>query len=100
MPVVVPNVESEPAMPGGVFEGHYAVAHAADQSGPGQWTITEFNGAPLVPGTYTIQVDAPGYVLTGERCGCPWMAMTPIGIPFVWVPVRLATARTKRFEPL
>ncbi|MDG2113946.1 MAG: hypothetical protein P8N02_15190 [Actinomycetota bacterium] len=48
------------------FSGRYAVATASSQTAAGQWTLTEFNGTPLVPGTYTVQVDAPGYVPQGR----------------------------------
>lgn len=44
------------------FEGRYAVQTEADMVTPGSWRVTEFNGNPLIPGTYSVQIDAPGYL--------------------------------------
>ena len=42
-------------------DGSYAVFDDNDMIAPGSWFIDSFGGAPLVPGTYSIQIDAPGY---------------------------------------
>ncbi len=50
------------------YEGRYVVLDDDDQSSTGVWNISEFEGNPLIPGEYTLQIDAPGYV--------PWGAET------------------------
>ena len=50
------------------YEGRYAVLDDDDQVATGVWNLSEFEGNPLIPGEYTIQIDAPGYV--------PWGAST------------------------
>ncbi|MCP4961188.1 MAG: hypothetical protein GY925_18225 [Actinomycetia bacterium] len=47
------------------YEGRYAVVDDDDQVAPGVWDIQSFDGNPLLPGEYTIQLDAPGYVPYG-----------------------------------
>ncbi|MCP4228224.1 MAG: hypothetical protein GY773_33155, partial [Actinomycetia bacterium] len=47
------------------YEGRYAVVDDDDQVSPGVWDIQQFDGNPLLPGEYTIQLDAPGYVPYG-----------------------------------
>lgn len=47
------------------FEGRYAVLDDDDQAVTGVWNISEFEGNPLIPGEYTLQIDAPGYVPYG-----------------------------------
>ncbi len=43
----------------------YGVLSSAEMDSPGHWSVSEFEGVPLVPGDYSIQVDAPGYVPYG-----------------------------------
>ncbi len=47
------------------YLGRYAVVDDDDQVAPGVWNINQFDGNPLIPGEYTLQVDAPGYVPYG-----------------------------------
>ena len=42
-------------------KGSYAVFDDFDMVTPGSWFIDSFDGALLVPGDYTLQIDAPGY---------------------------------------
>lgn len=42
-------------------DGSYAVFDDNDMVTPGSWFIDSYGGAPLRPGNYTIQIDAPGY---------------------------------------
>lgn len=46
-------------------DGRYAVFDDDDMVSPGTWLIDSFRGAPLVPGTYTVQIDAPGFTPYG-----------------------------------
>ncbi len=47
------------------YEGRYVVLDDDDQAATGVWNISEFEGNPLIPGQYTLQLDAPGYVPYG-----------------------------------
>ena len=47
------------------YDGRYVVVDDDDQAAPGVWNISEFEGNPLIPGHYTIQIDSPGYVPYG-----------------------------------
>jgi hypothetical protein len=70
------TVEGQPTV-GGVFaplsraslilgsDGSYSVFDDFDMTTTGSWFIDAFGGAPLVPGSYTLQIDAPGYTPHG-----------------------------------
>jgi len=47
--------------------GSYGVFDDDDMATPGTWLIDSFDGSPLVPGTYTIQIDAPGFAPYGVQ---------------------------------
>lgn len=49
------------------YEGRYAVLDDNDQVAPGIWDIDEFDGNPLLPGEYSVQIDSPGYVPYGTE---------------------------------
>jgi len=47
--------------------GSYGVFDDDDMITPGTWLIDSFEGSPLVPGTYTIQIDSPGFAPYGVQ---------------------------------
>ena len=53
-------------------DGSYAVFDDVDMVVPGTWFLDSFGGAPMLPGSYTLQIDAPGY--------------TPFGVESIDVP--------------
>jgi len=48
-------------------DGSYGVFDDDDMITPGTWLIDSFQGSPLVPGTYTIQIDSPGFAPYGVQ---------------------------------